>query len=85
MEQQINQSDFWDDSADIAINVLAEKKDIENKISFYDKASKEFDNLNELLELSKTESDDEMLLEVENQLAEFYKNLKINICILKDL
>ena len=77
MEQQINQSDFWDNS-DAAVKILAGKKDVENKISFYNKVSKEFDNLNDLLELSKIESDDEMLLEVENQLDEFYKNLKIN-------
>ena len=39
--------------------------------------SKEFDNLCELFELAKTESDDEMVLEVQKQLENFYKNLKI--------
>ena len=72
----INRNGFWDNS-ETAIKVLADKKDLENKVSFYNETSKEFNNLCELLELAKAESDDEMILEVEKQLENFYKTLKI--------
>ncbi len=80
LEDKINQNDFWNDSVS-AQKTIAELNDYKEKFNCYNEAKIDFDNLNDLLELSQIDEDANLLLE--DEILSFEKKIeKIEISVI---
>lgn len=77
-ELQISKSDFWNDQKE-AVKITKEAEDLRKELAEWEEITKELNDLEQLAELAKKETDEVLNKEIENKLAELetlYKKME---------